>query len=859
MDEHLGVSPILLVPKTAVTRIYAGGNGRTRAEKTSDSPSPVIDRFSQATWITLATLHPDLMRNFMIAPRDPATLLALLSAPLNGYRTAFSSQASGRKLLGGNITGFQLDELGTVFTLERIERSNLYVLFKPATGQYRVEAQSGRPEKRIVDSALAAGAWSLSTIGRNPVVGHLIERFGEQALQGAHVLFIPPDAQPVAPRILPLSQRYDRRYIEFLALNGDPLRGSSTALLVNDVVRERLRVDDVLSKLKKAADEARASGFEPAAAIDLDGTLFNAREFAGRMFKEWLAQHDGPESQELRAKVQKAGAPLRGWNNEKILELYGYSQATHPELIADAMTYYNKHFFNPQRRLEMLRIEGTVKLVRILQKEFGIKAIYVTLRSAEDDNAQQGGRTVSVAKTHLKESGIFEEGSVLLRHTGEKINWSKGTRDEPPKREMLALYLATTSGTIKPIAAIDNDVKHLAEYAIGYPDIIRVHIKGDIPLDSPDLEDDAVISPSFNGIFTTDPDTLQLELGELEDEIQQRAYRTEWHMGERAADETMSLMWRLDDDARSTVTELAHDISDVVADMVQLDSSAPTKQGFIEMINWHAAQPNGMTLETIEDVLDVVNEARGTHLATVRNASGLTDVVDLSSGAPSITANDRSHAAHLNLSPLTALSGIDLASLADMLSYLPRGPRFNRDDLSSHFTLAYGEYPAMEFVLRAAVGALAARFGTRPEEMRAIEFGPRRAIPAMTTLARMGLSVYWQDPSVQKAFHTRSALDALPDALRARIVHAPLDHTIRAQLALLNSPMHSMPVDRFADNVMSGGLMIAQYTEPPAAAPSPALWRPVASINLPPDQLVFPTAFAHLAPSTVGLRILQKI
>ena len=380
------------------------------------------------------------------------------------------------------------------------------VLFGPGT--YKVEF--GRPPQVEPGApALELGAWILSSFG-NDAGGMRRILFDDPSIDavlahGFRMFYVQGSSLLTHPQLIALSQNVQ---------DGVPVksywvpppgqseeRGSPILLRVTDQIHERLSVADLIATISAAAREAQARGETPAVALDLDGTLLNARAFTVMIFKEWLARYEGPDADEIRTLVALKNIKA-GWNSGTILRDLGVARQ---ETIDDALQYFNANFYSPVRRLEVPPVDGTVELVKLMQ-QLGVKAVYTTLRSSADDSLPDGS---SVSEAVLRRLGIWDEPSVLLRHEGDAIDWSeaayKSGKNEPDKWRMVKSYRKRHPDVFF-ISVADNAPSHINGYREFFKnDIINIHVEGDLPPHSP---------PVGDGVYTVKPTQLKLDLAQ---------------------------------------------------------------------------------------------------------------------------------------------------------------------------------------------------------------------------------------------------------------------------------------------------------------------------------------------------------
>lgn len=467
-------------------------------------------------WVGLAASMPNLIQQMMSSPYNPRVLKGLkeaAAASRPGQVEMFPEKASLSNLIAerksANITGMMVDEVAKFFPpASRIDEGYLGISYRADTGFYRVEFL---PELNgDADFGLLSGAAKLSLLdeGEWSAVKQVFSdrRTADFITRGGLFMLIPAMSVIAVPRIIGMTQ--NEGVINLWTPHAGQQRpeGSPIKLYHSQQVRERFAVGDMIDKIMNEIARAKNAGREPAIALDLDGTIFDARRFTTKIFLEWMENYEGPFNGQLRRAIRKIG-DVTGWNSEVIVrsifkgigivlpdDLDGSSGKTSGrmkhaiEAVLSAKKHFQRNFFDPKRRVdEMEIIPGTVEFVKAIQS-MGVRTFFVTLRDNKDDDLG-GGRSSSIES--LKKYGLWVDGSsVLIRYEpeteDERIDWTTyakiktGTVKEPNKAEMVRRYIRKHAPSIWFIGIFDNDPKHVESYQSAFNTMV-FHVEGDIP------------------------------------------------------------------------------------------------------------------------------------------------------------------------------------------------------------------------------------------------------------------------------------------------------------------------------------------------------------------------------------------
>ncbi|HPQ82107.1 MAG TPA: hypothetical protein PLZ86_10380, partial [bacterium] len=320
MPKKIQHNPILILPQKDVPFASSNhgeaGSGAQTAEGFmaggfSRGAAFLAEPFklSHAEWAWLAINHPTLFQNYMRFPYDPTVLCELAKVALgNGIRDlsqdgSFVDSAVSDHYI--DLTPMSSRSLGVFFgRAGGVQPSLVRVVFDQGSGEYRVEwRNTGFVSKRDVDGIFSSGFKHGSPVARltnHVALGKVITDVGvsDNVMKGAMVMLIPNEALFEPPDIIAMSE--NRLGVpQYYRIEGpEAPKGSSVELVISPVegrpVGERFRVGDLIDLLFQDAVSAWEKGRTPALALDLDGTLFDARGYTVLLFREWLAQYDGP-------------------------------------------------------------------------------------------------------------------------------------------------------------------------------------------------------------------------------------------------------------------------------------------------------------------------------------------------------------------------------------------------------------------------------------------------------------------------------------------------------------------------------------------------------------------------------------
>lgn len=334
--------PLLFIPN----RDFGLGKGKYFFQPAPPSVSGASQRMlTQSQWALLANQCPKLMQQLLRLPNDQQALEKLV---LHGEGYLFGKYKQmewippDRRFESNDpidiTTPMDIAKLASI--LHQVEAGGqwsrvLHVIYEPKSGQYRVEFRkpSGLIEGSSLDRMLL-GAWSFSNLSNGvrdqcwkDVVASFqatltSEEFIKSVDRGARILFIPGDTGLIRPQLVGLSEaQNDRgeRLTQFNIPNSvqtHPM-GSAVALTLNGM-QESFTTGELIDRMERDATAAHERGQTPAAALDLDGTLFNARVFVWQLFKEWIEKYDGPDAAEIRC-AAKGKMILDAWDVGDVL------------------------------------------------------------------------------------------------------------------------------------------------------------------------------------------------------------------------------------------------------------------------------------------------------------------------------------------------------------------------------------------------------------------------------------------------------------------------------------------------------------------------------------------------------------
>ena len=259
--------------------------------------------------------------------------------------------------------------------------------------------------------------------------------------------------------------------------------------------------DVFIETLRAMCKAVRRQGKTPLILSDLDGTIVDCREYTWRNFEMFMDHYDGEHKEAIRKAAKKEGR-FDAWNNCEYLKCFGFNDQ---KLQDYAWERYTKTFFDPQFRLTMKPIPGSVNLMKMLQEEEGAKLGFLTLRAeVEDriDKSKPAGIDNSTSVALMRTFGLWKDDQAfILRHEGEPIDWSpkgysQGPAQEPEKWKMAQEYEAKHEGA-KIVAVLENDPRHVIGNRENFgSDVLLIHVQGDVPPHSPEI-------PA--GVYTINP------------------------------------------------------------------------------------------------------------------------------------------------------------------------------------------------------------------------------------------------------------------------------------------------------------------------------------------------------------------
>ncbi len=847
MPEITDRSPVLILPHADLKRSREMDPDQGVAQGVARQGFEAADSFRRDAWTLLASRYGELMREFMMRPYD-ASVLEAMQAVVRAGASVSGGEAASLQGKEGWVDVSTTDPALLLSSVSDSGRSPRFrIMYESGSNAYRVFWNRSPEAGDGVSNLMEHGAWILSSLnGAEMGLRRILSDSSlvDSVLNGARILYVPQDAGLVFPRLLPLARSSEGKagVYEFWTPELGQTRGRGKppiAYRVTSSLREMLNVKDLIAAIEREMEKARAMGKEPAIALDLDGTLIDARKFAARIFNEWLQSYDGPDAAEIREKA-KGSDITRGWNSLEILE--DDLGVKREETLKDADAYFQANFYNAERRLEMLAIEGMKELVQLLMK-MGLKNVYVTLRSSSDDTLPDGG---SSSKQILGRYATWNEGSVLLRHEGEKITWSKASYlagvNEPPKWAMIKAFRKKNPG-VYFVAVADNAPAHVKGYREFFEySVINIHVKGDNPPNSPSLPDDA--------IFEVDPDRLALDLaGWMEGCVRKgRAYASEAIHQLSKIYGTLRSVFYMDypEKHAAEIKSASIAASRVLDSVVSINPLNAIYSTFVGEINAKYANEPG-ELENFEDLLGVVNQQAGTSYAVIRGPGGVERIFSSRKGGSLEDAVPRPAPAYFTPSRISLKKALTFNEIEKVLLDMPAGPDLNGPIAGESFDrLSFGEFPRMTAALRTAVTYALRDLKMPANRLKVLEYGPRIALGTMITLARMGVSVGWRELNELKKIQTRHELMRVPAALREKMTFIPKKERFKADVSIWNLPHAGTTLKTMTKGMRSGGLVIVQSVKGSAEYQKEGLGhRLKAEITLPSRQYVLPTAFMN--------------
>lgn len=862
--------PVLLVPHTSLSDSPFQSQPKSTEDRPRKDNDNNVSSYGSSNLtnaeklIYYATQYPKYIQTFMTNPHlafalDEAWLLKNLEDAKSGETSKDLAPTFGNEKII-NLTGITPDRLLAFFKENAGKKYSVKIVFDPNTGHYRVEAE--QETRNGQGNLFRQGAWEFTSVKENRHAGRLMFHYGDQVIDGARVLFIPSDAQVTEPETVALSRSKDGTILEFHT-DKTP-SGSSVALLVDETCRERLDTEDVLKILGKKALKAIKQEEIPAIALDLDGTIFNSRAFGRTIFMEWLQDYDGEDAEKIRIALSE-NTDLNSWNSSTMLEDLNFSEEKYPEAHNSAMAYFKANYPNATRRLEVPEIEGMVRLVKSLMNGIEIeledgrtetvkfKLVYVTNRTNKTDILPNGG---SSSITHLKRLGIWDDKtSVLLLQQNEgnhtKEGYAKGN-NEAKKWETIKNFKKSEEGrNIGFVGAVDNDPDHTNGYIDNFgKSIVVFHVQGDQPPHKRTPKE---------GTLTVNPKQMHEDFIEADRrEGLRMGYRFSSLIAglQRAATSTQAIKHRTE-----TLEALKYN-SRKAAEMLQEINSQneaadqSLKAGFFEAINERLS--NGMVAEDLEDMINIINDLTKSNFATVRNSAFISDIIEID---PETTRT-------LNIVKLPASfqrqtpNGHRKIKVQDLGLFLPliNSTEDLRDRSNPNWfnEVVYGEATRMNFALGTIVSELSNDLEKNFSQLVALEYGPRLAIGALSSLAEMGLQVKWSEEYKQNAFHTEQVINALPTDLQENISRVDPNSTEPIDLVICNDPPPHITFDKIGQNVVDGGMMVVQ-THRDFAPETTEGWEQLVSVSLNPGECVMPSAFLHIATSALTFQVWQRL
>ncbi len=172
----------------------------------------------------------------------------------------------------------------------------LRIIFNPTSGDWRADCRlcmgyCVEPED-IAAQMVQSGTWTYSALrGFDSAIGEAIQhpRISEWIEAGARILVV-AGRNPLLARPVLLPMRRTGNVTEFWKPRspGAVPEGSPAALIHSSGLNERLNLRQIMKRIDRAVELARAAGKKPLFVYDIDGTVANAREFTRLVFEEFL-------------------------------------------------------------------------------------------------------------------------------------------------------------------------------------------------------------------------------------------------------------------------------------------------------------------------------------------------------------------------------------------------------------------------------------------------------------------------------------------------------------------------------------------------------------------------------------------
>jgi predicted secreted acid phosphatase len=360
---HPGASdePVFTTVRTPeYVGIVAGSDFPRSADSSNVSRGPL----SIFQWAMLATRFPNRIKDYMMFPQSAPTLEGLWSSqhnrelPFRFPEGAESPFVDGRRLITGAYTG----EVSEALMNGGASELGLVILFNPNTDEYRVEIrQLPSTVEQSADAAassMLAGAWQLTSMnGYSDVLSGIISDPSTviQIEGGSRVLLVQDGSLVAHPAIVSYKANGTHNTEIWTLPAGQPRPGgSSSALIINDQVSERVRALDIITALQRTAEagmKADPSKEKKKIVSDLDGTLFDARAFVKQLFMEWFDGYDGVRQEELAKKViwarENDPSLLIGWNSASVLQNLDILDE---RVVDSAKAYFGDDFENSTKQ-----------------------------------------------------------------------------------------------------------------------------------------------------------------------------------------------------------------------------------------------------------------------------------------------------------------------------------------------------------------------------------------------------------------------------------------------------------------------------------------------------------------------------
>lgn len=591
---------------------------------------------------------------------------------------------------------------------------------------------------------------------------------------------------------------------------------------------------------------AVAAGIQPAVVFDIDDTLLmtsnRSRMTLENYLKEvWLPSH--PEHDWTLDVIQGFTMSQVEYGIPAMLKASGLD-GLGPEFEKGFTVYFLKNFLSNAYLGEDIPRLNAVAFVKKLH-DMGTRIIYLTGRTQDD----MGEGTIAA----LRDAGFPLDGASAELVMREDHNESDF--------DFKARVLKETIGSGDLIALLDNEPENLIrtlELAPG----VAVYLVGDKHTsNAPRPPAEAIPIADFSGKIGPPQPRQKPMIGEVFRKKGADAAREFIHqLNMLYSDFNLMYGYGADhiDHLRSSMRENANMAAAMLGDIIALHPSHPVARAFIERINkFIRTEKKGLV--HFDDLLNLVSSNSGRSFTTIQGPEGIERMIDAKQGIPA-DLHTQPLPPSFSTGPMSLDDAVQPPELEKRIMTLDQGPKLSAADQAGIIdSLSFGVYPRLEAVLKSVIAEMAKLLGVAPEFIRAIEYGPRRAIAAIALLRRMGVNVMYREPALIHRLQTEAELSRLPAELREGVRHIPNERAAAADIAIWNLPPHHVDLKEMTRDVngstpkalvVQSDQRVGQELEHAAAQQG---WAPVMSMQLPPQQYIMPTAFMHVAAPTAPL------